>query len=585
MKELLPFIRLLWPQRLWVFWGVAAGILTLLAGTGLLALAGWFLSAAAVAGLSLAASQYFDIHTPSAGVRGFAVLRTVGRYAERVVSHEATLRLLAALRVWLYQRIEPQAPANLLRHRSGDLLNRIVTDIDVLDTLFVRVLSPTIVAVAVAVVVGGVLWWLAPSLAVLFLLFFVAAGLLTPLLTERLGRRVGGEIQQQLAILRVNLVEDLQGAADLAVYGAEQRRRRDRLAENDRLLALQEKMAWISGAGVALTTLFSGLAALGALYAAQPMAHSGRFAEPVLALITFGVLAAFEAVLPLPLAYQMLGRIRTAARRLLEVSETEPAVVFPATSVPVPEDLSIVYRGVSFSYPGAAGEKALARIDLTVPAGSTVALVGPSGCGKTTLAHLLTRFWDPDEGMITIGGKDIRRFSESQLRALITVVSQRSHIFSATLRDNLLIADPQADETALWDALERAQLADFVSKLPEGLATWTGEGGAELSGGEARRLILARALLKNAPIWVLDEPTEGLDNRNRRRFTETLFANLTGKSAVLITHTREALERVDQICFLAWGQVSTINTTGFFDFPMAKVHEMNGGPHGATVKD
>ena len=477
MKELLPFVRLLWPQRIWVFWGVAAGILTLLAGTGLLAVAGWFLSAAAVAGLSLAASQYFDIHTPSAGVRGFAVLRTVGRYAERVVSHEATLRLLAALRVWLYQSIEPQAPASLLRHRSGDLLNRIVTDIDVLDTLFVRVLSPTIVAVAVAVVVGGVLWWLAPSLAVLFLLFFVAAGLLTPLLTERLGRRVGGEIQQQLAILRVNLVEDLQGAADLAVYGAEQRRRRDRLAENDCLLSLQEKMAWISGAGVALTTLFSGLAALGALYAAQPLAHSGRFAEPVLALITFGVLAAFEAVLPLPLAYQMLGRIRTAARRLLEVSETEPAVVFPATPVPVPEDLSIVYRGVSFSYPGAAGEKALAGIDLTVPAGSTVALVGPSGCGKTTLAHLLTRFWDPDEGMITIGGKDIRRFSESQLRALITVVSQRSHIFSATLRDNLLIADPQADETALWDALERSQLADFVSKLPEGLATWTGEGG------------------------------------------------------------------------------------------------------------
>jgi ATP-binding cassette, subfamily C, bacterial CydC len=555
MKELLPFIRLLWPQRIWVFWAVAAGILTLLAGAGLLAVAGWFLSATAVAGLSLAARQYFDIHTPSAGVRGFAVLRTVGRYAERVVSHEATLRLLATLRVWLYQRIEPQAPASLLRHRSGDLLNRIVTDIDILDTLFIRVLSPTMVAVAVALVVGGVLWWLAPSLAVLFLLFFVAAGLLTPLLTERLGRRVGGEIQQQLAVLRVNLVEDLQGAADLAVYGAEQRHRRIRLAENERLLALQEKMAWISGGGVALTTLFSGLAALGALYAAQPMAHSGRFSEPVLALITFGVLAAFEAVLPLPLAYQMLGRIRTAARRLLEVSEADQAVVFPATSIPLPEELSICYRGVSFTYPGEPAEKAVAGVDLVVPANSTVALVGPSGCGKTTLAHLLTRFWDPDEGMITIGGQDLRRFSENQLRELITVVSQKSHIFSATLLDNLLIADPQADEAALWDALERAQLADFVAKLPEGLATWTGEGGTKLSGGEARRLILARALLKNAPIWVLDEPTEGLDNLSRRRFTETLFANLTGRSALLITHTREALERVDQVCFLEQGRI------------------------------
>ncbi len=555
MKDLLPFVKLLWPQRVWVFWGVVAGIFTLLAAIGLLAVSGWFLSATAVAGLSLAALQNFDIHTPSAGIRGFAVLRTVGRYAERVVAHETTLRLLAALRLWLYQRIEPQAPANLFRHRSGDLLNRIVTDIDILDTLFVRVLSPTVVAVAVAAAVGGVLCWLAPSLAVLFLLFFVAAGLLTPMLTAHLGDRVGRELQQQLAVLRVNLVEDLQGAADLAVYGAEQRHRRDRLAENDRLLALQEKMAWISGGGIALTTLFSGSAALAALYAAQPMAQSGRFAEPVLALITFGVLAAFEAVLPLPLAYQMLGRIRTAARRLLEVSEAEQAVIFPTTSAPLPAESSICYHHVGFSYPGGYSGKVVEGIDLIVPANSTVALVGPSGCGKTTLAHLLNRFWDPDEGIITVGGEDIRSFSENQLRQMVTLVSQKAHIFSATLLDNLLIADPHAEEETLWDALERAQLADFVTRLPKGLATWAGEGGARLSGGEARRLILARALLKNAPIWVLDEPTEGLDNVSRVRFADTLFSNLAGKSAVLITHTREALERVDQVCFLEKGRI------------------------------
>ncbi|MEE4243314.1 MAG: ABC transporter transmembrane domain-containing protein, partial [Desulfopila sp.] len=404
MRELFPFVKLLLPHRLWAFWGTAAAIVTLLAGIGLLALSGWFLSATAVAGLTLAANIYFDIHTPSGGVRGFAMLRTAGRYAERVVSHETTLRLLSTLRVWLYQRIEPQAPASLLRHRSGDLLNRIVTDIDVLDTLFVRVLSPTVAAISVAVVVGGVLWWLAPSLAVIFLLFFVAAGLLTPLLTERLGRRVGGEIQQQLAVLRTNLVEDLQGAADLAVYGAEQRHRRKRLAENDRLLDLQEKMAWISGGGIAATTLFSGLAALSALYAAQPMAQSGRFSAPVLALITFGVLAAFEAVLPLPLAYQMLGRIRTAAERLLEVSEAEKTVDFPVTSAPLPAELSIRYQGVGFTYPGSSSKKdhghVVTEIDLSVPVDSTVALVGPSGSGKTTLAHLLTRFWDPEEGRI-----------------------------------------------------------------------------------------------------------------------------------------------------------------------------------------
>jgi ATP-binding cassette, subfamily C, bacterial CydC len=555
MKELLPFIRLLRPHRLWVFWGVTAGMLTLLASIGLLAVSGWFLSASAVAGLSLAAARYFDIHTPSASIRGFAVLRTAGRYAERVISHEATLRLLASLRVWFYQQIEPRAPANLFRQRSGDLLNRIVSDIDTLDALFIRVLSPTLIALVVTLIVGGVLWWLAPSLAVLFLLFFLAAGVLTPMLTERLSRRVGAEIQHQLARLRVNLMEDLQGAADLSVYGAQHRHRHDRLAENEQLIELQEKMARISGCSTALTTLFSGLAALTALYVALPLATSGHFAAPVLALITFGVLAAFEAVLPLPLAYQMLGRICAAARRLLEISQVPPAVRFPAEPAVMPAELAISYHGVGFAYPGEEGRSVVEGIDLIVPRQSTVALVGPSGSGKTTLAHLLTRFWDAGQGQITIGGTDLRHFSEGQLRQMVTLVSQKGHIFSATLRDNLCIAAPQAEDALLWEALERAQLADFVAGLPEGLATWAGEGGSQLSGGEARRLILARALLKNAPIWVLDEPTEGLDNQTRYRFTETIFANLAGKSALFISHTREVLDRVDQVCFLENGRI------------------------------
>lgn len=555
MSELLPFIRLLHPHRIWVFWGVTAGILTLLASIGLLAVSGWFLSASAVAGLSLAAAQHFDIHTPSAGVRGFAVLRTVGRYAERVISHEATLRLLASLRVWFYRAIEPQAPASLYRHRSGDLLNRIVTDIDTLDSLFVRVLAPTIVAAAVAVVVGGLLWWLAPSLALVFSLFFLLAGLLTPLLAERLGRPIGAQIQQYQGTLRSNLVEDLQGMADLSVYGAQHRRCLERLAESDQLLDLQEKMAVISGGSTAHITLFSGLAALAALYLALPLAQGGHFSEPVLALITFGVLSAFESIQPLPLAYQMLGKIRAAAARLIEVGEAPVSVVFPDVGAPESVDLSIDFQQVCFGYPGSDTPRIIESIDLSIPAGSTVALVGPSGSGKTTLAHLLTRFWDPDHGSITIGGTDLRRFSEVHLRHMITLVSQQAHIFNATLRENLLIAAPHADQAQLREALERARLAEFVDGLPDGLDTWTGESGSQLSGGEARRLILARALLKNAPIWILDEPTEGLDNENRRRFTETIFANLAGRSGLLITHNKEALARVDRVCFLEYGRV------------------------------
>lgn len=560
MNDLLPFLRLLKPHRDWVIWAIVCGCLTLMASIGLLAVSGWFLSATAVAGLSIVAAQNFNIFTPSAGIRGFAVVRTAGRYVERVMSHEATLRLLASLRVWFYRRIEPQAPASLYRHRSSDLLGRIVTDIDTLDGLFIRVLSPTVVALCVAVVGGAFLWWLTPLLALVFLGFFLAAGALLPLVSRHLGQRSGTLIQHQLALFRMNLVEDLQGMADLIIYGAWQRHCRLRLEENDRLLELQEKMARISGFNSAMMTLLSGLAAVAALYLAIPFAQHGYFDGALLALITFGVLAAFEAVLPLPLAYQMLGKIRAAARRIRAIADAPTIVTFPVASSGTPADTSVRYCEVDFTYPGATQTPALTGVNLILPQHSTLALIGPSGCGKTTLAHLLTRFWDPDRGEISIGGEDVRHFTEEQLRHMITLVSQSSHIFNATLRDNLLIADPAADATALWDALARAQLADFVAALPQGLETWAGEGGARLSGGQARRLILARALLKNSPVWILDEPTEGLDSETARQFTETLFANLGTKSVLFISHTSDVLARVDQVCFMQNGHIVSHGT-------------------------
>ena len=555
MKSLLPFLKLLWPHRAWVMLAMFFTLLTLLASIGLLALSGWFLSASAVAGLSVASAHMFDIFTPSAGIRAFAVARTAGRYAERVIGHDTTLRLLSSLRIWFYGKIEPQAPASLYRYRSGDLLGRIVTDIDTLDTLFVRVVSPTIAACSVAAITGTLLWLLAPALATVFLIFFAGAGLLIPLLAQRLARRIGARIQQQMATIRMNLIEDIQGTADLIVYGAHHRHRQLRLVENDRLLRLQEEMARINGFCTAMMTLFSGCAATATLFLAIPMAQAGRFDGAMLALITFGVLAAFEAVLPLPPAYQMLGKIHAAAQRILEVAQAPATVSFVTTPAEMPPVFDISYHAVTFTYPEATGSPALYQVTFNLAPYSMVALVGPSGCGKTTLAHLLTRFWDPDQGRITIGDTNLRRFTEAQVRQMVTLVSQKSHIFNATLRDNLLIADPEADDNTLWAVLARAQLAGFVAGLPEGLDTWSGEGGARLSGGEARRLILARAMLKNAPVWILDEPTEGLDSLNRHRFMETLIANRQGKSMLLITHDVAALQRMDQVWFMDQGRI------------------------------
>ena len=560
MNKLLPFLKLLHPHRVWVFLSIAAGILTLLSSIGLLAVSGWFLSGAAVAGLSLVTLQAFNLHTPSAGVRGFALIRTLARYAERVISHETTLRLLASLRVWFYQKIEPQAPANLYRYRSGDLLSRIVNDIDILDSLFVRVLSPTIAALVVAAVVGGILWWLSPVLAFVFFLFFLLAGVVTSFWAGWAGRYIGAEIQRKQAVLRSNLVEDLEGVADLAIYGARRRHIDQRLAESDRLLKLQEKMAAISGASTAMLNLIGGLAALTALYVALPLARNNAFSEPVLAFITFGVLAAFESIQPLPLAYLMMGKIQAAAERLLEVSEAAAVVTFPTESAASPKDFTIAFKEVTFAYPDSSAKHVVEAINILIAPGATVALVGPSGSGKTTLAHLLVRFWDPDHGTIFMGDSDLRFFSEKQLRSMVTMVSQKAHIFNGTLRENLLIARPEANDLQLREALQKAQLTEFIDTLPAGIDTWVGESGSQLSGGEARRLVLAQALLKNSPIWILDEPTEGLDNQTRRRFTEAIFANLAGRSGLFITHTPEALEQVDQVYFLENGLIAGYGT-------------------------
>ncbi|MEZ4599749.1 MAG: thiol reductant ABC exporter subunit CydC [Syntrophotaleaceae bacterium] len=555
MKVLLPFLQLLRPHRQWALLALVSGVLTLLASVGLLAVSGWFLSGAAIAGAGLIAAQSFNMLLPSAGIRSCAVIRTAGRYAERIIAHETTLRLLSSLRVWLYRRIEPQAPASLFRFRSGDLLGRIVADIDALDGLFIRVLAPSLVAGCTVVLVCALLWWIAPQAAILFLVSMLAGGVAVPLLAQRLGHLVGCRIQRQAALFRANLLEDLQGIADLLIYGAHNRHVLLRLDESSKLLKLQEKMAVISGFGSAMLTLLAGIATVGALYVAIPLAQGGHFSGPLLAAITFGVLAAFEAVMPLPSAWQTFGKIRSAAGRVLAVTAVPTDITFIENGAPDPCNTDIEFHDVSFRYPLDNRENAVDRIELRLPQQATLALVGPSGCGKTTLAHLLTRFWDPRQGIITIGGTDLRRFSEPQLRGLITLISQETHIFNTTLRENMLVAAPGATDSRLMQALEQARLADFVSSLPQGLDTWAGEGGSQLSGGEARRLALARALLKDAPIWILDEPTEGLDNETRLQFNTTLFASLRGKTVLLITHHEEILDQMDQVCYMEKGRI------------------------------
>ena len=371
----------------------------------------------------------------------------------------------------------------------------------------------------------------------------------------RLGGSSGHALAQQISGLRIRIVDGLQGLPELLVFGAYAQQIERVKQSNLALLKVQLRMSHIRGLAIALITVFSGLAVLAALYLAVNLVNHAALDGAVLAMVILAVMASFEAVLPLPLAYQYLGQTREAGRRLLEIVETEPQVVFPARSVPLLErQWSIRFENVCFRY----NEQApwtLSNVDFHIPAGRRVAVIGETGSGKSTLIHLLARFWNPVSGQIRLGDNEICKFSEAYLRRLISVVSQQPHMFNATLKENLLLASPGASEAELLAALETVQLLEFVTGLPDGLNTWIGEAGQGLSGGQARRVAVARAILHNAPLWVLDEPTEGLDPITEKNMMQALKRQAAGRTLLLITHRLIDLDWMDQILMLDRGRI------------------------------
>lgn len=554
LKNLIPFLLLFQPHYRRMGLGTFLGWLSVMASVGLLALSGWFISAAAFAGLSLGTAYLFNFFYPSIGVRLFAFTRTLSRYAERIVIHDATFRMLATLRLWFYRKIEPLAPARLMQYRSTDILNRIVADIETLDNLYVRVLSPSITAslTTIAVVLFLAIFdvWIAGTT----LLFLLISGIALPLATTRSGADMGRQLTLGTARIRMLAVEGIQGLSELMVFNAWNRQINALEKESKALIRIQGRMSHIRGLSMAATTLLTGLATLSCIYIGVHQVAHGLLDGANLALVGFAVLASFEALSPLPAAYQYLGQTKKAAERLLEIVHAPPFVIFPDISSAPMERFHIQFNSVDFHY-GDSDPWVLEEFSLRIEQGRRVAILGETGAGKSTLFHLLVRFWNPIKGRIQIGGHDLKTFSESDLRQTIGVVSQQTHLFQTTLRENLLMARPRADEAELNTALEKAQLLDWVKTLPRGLDSWIGEAGSGLSGGQARRLCLARMFLQDAPIWVLDEPTEGLDKLTERKVMQALFQAARNHTLLVITHRTSDLEQFDDIILMEQGRI------------------------------
>lgn len=550
MRALLPYLALYKRHKWMLTLGVALAILTLLASIGLLTLSGWFLSASAVAGF--AGLYSFNYMLPAAGVRGTAITRTAGRYFERLVSHDATFRVLQHLRVDTFSKLLPLSPAGLARYRQGELLNRVVADVDTLDHLYLRVISPLVGAFVVIVVVTLGLSLLDVHLALVLGGIMLLTLFLLPPLFYRAGKTTGQNLTHLRGEYRQQLTAWLQGQAELTVFGASQRYRRQ--MENTELNwhEAQRKQSELTALSQALMLLIGGVAVVAMLWLAAGGVGDNTQPGALIALFVFCALAAFEALAPVTGAFQHLGQVIASALRITEITGQTPEVRFSETSCECPAQLSLTLENVSFSYDDKA-QKALDSLNLNIPAGAHVAVLGRTGCGKSTLLQLLTRAWDPQEGVIRFNDTPLPQFSEAALRNAVSVVPQRVHLFSATLRDNLLLAAPAASDERLCVMLEKVGLHKLLED--EGLNSWLGEGGRQLSGGELRRLAIARALLHDAPLMLLDEPTEGLDATTESQILDLLAKEMRGKTLVMVTHRLRGLATLDQIIVMDNGHI------------------------------
>ncbi|WP_405992192.1 thiol reductant ABC exporter subunit CydD [Streptomyces sp. NBC_00986] len=525
------------------------GSLALGSAVGLMGTSGWLISRASQQ------PPVLYLMVAVTATRTFGIGRAVFRYAERLVSHDAVLRMLADTRVAVYRRLERLAPAGLRDTRRGDLLSRLVADVDALQDYWLRWLLPAGVAAAVSAATVGFTAWLLPEAGAVLAVGLLAAGVGVPLVTGAVARRAERRLAPARGALATRVTELLTGTAELTVAGALPARTAEAKRADSTLTRIASRAATATALGDGLTALISGLTvAATALVAAQAVT-AGRLSGVLTAVVVLTPLAAFEAVLGLPLAVQYRQRVRKSAERVYEVLDAPEPVREPerprqAPATPFP----LVVQGLAARHTG-QDRDALAGLALTLEKGRRVAVVGSSGSGKTTLAQVLLRFLDADAGTYTLAGVDAYALDGDDVRQLVGLCAQDAHLFDSSVRENLLLAKKDATEDELRGALARARLLDWADGLPEGLDTLVGEHGARLSGGQRQRLALARALLADFPVLVLDEPAEHLDLATADALTADLLAATEGRTTLLITHRLAGLEDVDEVIVLDEGRV------------------------------
>ena len=547
MRALLPFLRLFKFAKLPLFLGLVLMITGLASSIGLLTTSGWFLAATAIAGLG----TLFNFFYPSASVRGLAIGRTLFRYFEKLVTHDATFRILAKLRVQVFEKIIPLSPAVLNRYRNSDLLNRLVSDVDTLDSLYLRLIAPFITAIFVILAMCIGLSFVNAPLALglgvnLLLLVFVI-----PTVFYQLGKKFGDKLVHSRALYRTQFLEFIQAQAELLLFNAEDKLKDNMAKTEANWQADQQKEANLSGFSTALSLFLNGLIIAAMLwFSSQAEFGNDEYRMAFIALFTFAALASFEILMPLGSAFLHIGQVIASAERVTDIIEQQPLVAFNGKAEFDQNATTLIEaKDLSFTYPERQN-RALENLNLTIQKGKKIAILGKTGSGKSTLLQLLVRNYDANQGELSLAGKPISDYAEDTLRSQFCFLTQRVHVFSDTLRQNLQFARAvNISDEKMIEVLNQVGLGKLLEQ-EQGLDIWLGDGGRPLSGGEQRRLGLARILLNDAPILLLDEPTEGLDRETERQILRLILAHAENKTLIMVTHRLTAIEQFDELCVI-----------------------------------
>jgi thiol reductant ABC exporter CydC subunit len=545
LLELLRIVRL---PRLRVAASVALGSLAVLAGVGLMAFAGYLISRSAER------PPVLSLTVVIVAVRFFGLARPLTRYLERLTSHDLAFRLLARVRVAFFTRLEPLVPARVEGYRKGDLLARMVGDVDALQNLFLRGLTPPLVALLAGAVSVAACAACLPAAGLVLAAGLLAGGVVVPIVAAAAGRRSGARQAGARAELTVELVELLRGAPELVVLGADRAALARVAALDAELTHLARREALATGLVEGLGVAVVGLTVAGVLLVCIAATAAGALDRVLVATLALLAMASFEAVAPLPAAALRLQTTLESGRRLLAIASREPAVTDPARPAPLSAGSGVALEKVGFAYGGDESWD-LRGVDLRIAPGRRVALVGRSGAGKSTVAALLVRFLDPGEGRVALGGVDLCALRQRDVRSRVTLDSQDAYLFSTTIRENVRLARPDASDAEIEQALQRARAWQWVGSLPGGLDTFVGEEGESVSGGERRRIALARTFLAGAPVIVLDEPTGHLDPETAEDLIGDALRAADSRSVLLITHRPEGLDSVDEVITLHRGRV------------------------------